>query len=35
MEALVELGGRAEMSKVLDLVERKMRGILKAFTLGP
>jgi len=27
MEALVELGGRAEMSKVLDLVERKMRGI--------
>jgi len=34
MEALVELGGRAEMSKVLDLVERKMRGIWTIMTIS-
>ena len=31
LEALVELEGRAEMSKVLDLVEKKMQGILNDY----
>jgi restriction system protein len=35
LEALVELGGRAEMSEVLDLVERKMRGILNEYDYQP
>ncbi len=35
LKALVELGGRAEMSKVLDLVERKMRGILNDYDYQP
>jgi len=35
LEALVELGGRAEMSKVLDLVEKKMQGILNDFDRQP
>lgn len=35
LEALVELGGRAEMSKVLDLVEKKMQGILNDYDYQP
>ncbi len=35
LEALVEWGGRAEMSKVLDLVEKKMEGILNDFDRQP
>ena len=31
LEALVELGGRAEIFRVLDLVEEKMRGILNDY----
>lgn len=35
LEALVELGGRAETSKVLDLVEKKMQGILNDYDRRP
>jgi len=31
----VELGGRAEMSKVLDLVEKKVQGILNDYDRRP
>jgi restriction system protein len=35
LEALIELVGRAEMSKVLNLMERKMRGILNNYDYQP
>lgn len=35
LEALVELGGRADMSKVLELVERKMQGVLNEYDRQP
>jgi restriction system protein len=35
LEALVELGGRAEASKVLELVENKMRDILNDYDYQP
>jgi hypothetical protein len=35
LEALVELGGQAEISDVLDLVEKKMRGILNDYDYQP
>jgi len=35
LEALVELGGRADMSKVLELVERKMQGVLNKYDRQP
>jgi molecular chaperone GrpE (heat shock protein) len=35
LEALVELGGQAEVSKVLELVEKKMQGILNDYDYQP
>ena len=35
LEALVELGGSAPIGEVLDLVERKMKGILNSYDYEP
>jgi len=35
LEALVELGGRAEMPRVLELLEKKMQGVLNDYDYQP